>query len=58
MTQKELIATIAGMRNEEQKKVFVELKKNGLTEKEERDYELDDLGELNGVIYEDGWCKR
>ena len=34
MTQKELIATIAGMSNEEQKKVFEELKKNGLTEKE------------------------
>ena len=34
MTQKELIATIAGMSNGEQKKVFEELKKNGLTEKE------------------------
>ena len=30
MTQKELIATIAGMSNEEQKKVFEELKKNGI----------------------------
>ena len=34
MTQKELIETIAGLSNEEQKKVFEELKKNGLTEKE------------------------